>query len=136
MLLKTPASITILRGLLRAGPCVDVPVATVVPEDMVVPFVRIERVGGRPLNAVTDAPRFVIHVYAADGIDAEARALDILDHLEHGPWRSTDTESGHRLMGWRTETIMPLPDPDRPSLHRWQVMGALHISRLTSRTNL
>ena len=136
MLLKTPASITILRGLLRAGPCADVPVATVVPEDIRPVFVRIERVGGRPLNAVTDAPRFVIHIYASDGIDAEARALDILDYLERGGWSHTRAPSGHLLRGWRTETLMPLSDPDRPHLHRWQVMGALHISRLTSRTNL
>lgn len=136
MLLKTPASLSILRTILLDGPCAAVPVATSIPTELPAAFVRIERIGGRPLNAVTDQPRFLIHVYATDGIAAEALALDVLDHLEHGPWRSTDTASGHRLMGWVTETVMSLPDPDRPHLHRWQAMGALRISRLTSRTDL
>lgn len=136
MLLKTPASLSILRTILLDGPCADVPVATSIPAAMPAVFVRIERIGGRPLNSGTDAPRFLIHVYAADGIAAEALALDVLDHLEHGGWSHTRTESGHLLRGWSTETVMSLPDPDRPHLHRWQVMGALRISRLTSRTDL
>lgn len=135
MLLRTPASVTELRRLLLAGPCEGMRVATTVPKDVEAPFIRIERVGGRPENGITDAPRFIIHVYADDGIAAEAIATSILDHLEHGRWRTTRTPSGHMLRGWRTEIVMPLADPSRPHLHRWQVMGALRISRLTGRSN-
>ena len=136
MLLDTPSALAEFRSLLIAGPCADVPVATVVPADVAPPFIRIERIGGRPESTITDAPRMLVHVYDTDGIAAEQRATRILDYLEHGGWSHTRTESGHLLRGWRTETVMSLPDPDRPRLHRWQVMGAFRISRLISRTDL
>ena len=135
MLLKTPGAVAEFRRLLRVGPCADIPVSTSMPEDIAVPMVRIERIGGRPENAVTDAPRFIAHVYAGTGPAAEALANQILDYMESGGWSHTRTPSGHLLRGGRTEVVMPLPDPDRPRLHRWQVMGALRISRLTSRAD-
>ena len=128
---KTPPSIVELRRILLEGPCADIPVGTTYPASTTLPYVRIQRIGGRPENAVTDAPRFIIHVYADDGIVAEALALDILDWLDAGVWRSTRAASGHYRRGWRHETVMPLSDPDRPSLHRWQIHGALRLSRLT-----
>lgn len=133
MLLETPAALVELRTLLLAGPCADERVVTQIPRTIPDQLIRIERIGGRPESPITDAPRFIVHVYDVDGVAAEHRATRILDYLEHGGWSHTRTESGHLLRGWRTETVMPLLDPDRPHLHRWQVMGALRLSRLTSR---
>ena len=133
MLLDTPPALAEFRSLLLAGPCAGERVATAFPKDAPDRLVRIERIGGRPESTITDAPRMLVHVYDTDGIAAEQRATRILDYLEHGGWSHTRTESGHLLRGWRTETMMPLLDPDRPHLHRWQVMGAFRLSRLTSR---
>ena len=132
MYVRTPPSITEFRRLLRAGPCAEIQVSTEVPASIPATFVRLERIGGRPENMVTDAPRILVHVYATDGIVAEALALDIQDFLIAGRWRGTDTPSGHRRMGFTLESLMDLPDPDRPHLHRWQIIGLFRISRLTN----
>ena len=105
------------------------------PREVPSTFVRVERIGGRPESAITDAPRFIIHIYSESGVDAERMATLVLDYLERGGWSHTRTESGHLLRGWRTESVMPLLDPDRPDRHRWQVIGALRISRLRRTTS-
>lgn len=133
MQLETPPALAEFRTLLLHGPCAGQRVATQIPREMPDQLVRLQRIGGRPESDITDAPRILVHVYDVDDIEAERRANRILDYLEHGGWSHTRTKTGHLLRGWNTETVMPLQDPDRPHLHRWQVMGAFRLSRLTSR---
>lgn len=122
-----PALSTLRDVLMAAG--LGVKVVTTMPTKYELPLLRIERVGGRPENALVDAPRMLISVYAASSVEAEELANRLQDHLELGAWRSTRGRHGHRLFGWRPESVMTNPDPDRPDTHRVQIFGLLRLSR-------
>lgn len=105
-------------------------VVTQLPKEMPDTLIRIERVGGKPDNAVTDGGRFMVQVYARTDVEAGRLAGDILAALNDRFWRGTRTGRGHMLRGWAHESMMSLADPDRPGFARWQIMGRLQLSML------
>lgn len=124
-----PAPVEAFRELLLmlvAG----VSVSTQFPPGDRMPHVRLDFVGGRPSNAVTDSPRFGIQVYAADGVQAERLAGQIKTALMGRSWRGLRSSRGHMFKGWQFESIMKFDDPARPTLARWQILGRFDVSML------
>ena len=126
---RDPAPVTAMRELLISN-IAGLSVSTRYPREGKLPHVRLDYLGGRPVNRVTDGPRFGIQVYAKRGPEAERLTGQIKTLLAEGAWRGRRTSEGHMLRGWAHESMMSLADPDRPGFARWQIMGRLQLSML------
>lgn len=124
-----PAPVAAMREVLMVL-VAGLRVSTQYPADGRLPHVRLDYLGGRPENPITDGPRFGIQVYARNSTEAERVTGQVKAALMGLNQRSVRTSSGHKTRGWSFESVMDFPDPDRPTLARWQIMGRLGISML------
>lgn len=125
-----PPSTTILRDIIMSWNQ-EATVSTVIPKDVDNGFILVTRVGGGPRNVAVDEPRFTIHVYAPTSVEAEETALGLAQHLDAGAWK-TERFHGFRAKSFAIESIFPLTDPSRDTLHRWQITGRFLMSRLST----
>lgn len=124
-----PPSTAILRDIIKSWNT-EATVSTVIPKDVDGGFILVTRVGGGPRNTAVDEARFTIHVYAPTSVEAEETALSLAQHLDAGSWK-TQRFNGFRAKSFVIESIFPLTDPSRATLHRYQITGRFQMSRLT-----
>lgn len=135
MLVAYPAvsvAIALLEAKLPALQTETVFVSSIVPEHDVDRMVRVDRIHGAMKNMVTDDAFLLIECWVRTkpgvyngGTEAEILANHVRASLTDA---RSETHGGAFIRYWTDAGANSHPDPDRPSMVRWQVIGTLGLS--------
>ncbi|MGW4718877.1 hypothetical protein [Nocardia sp. NPDC004260] len=93
--------------------------------------VRVDRIHGAINKMVTDDAFMMIECWARQrpGVNGDVEAETLANHVRAVLLDSrSETHGGAFVRYWKDAGASTHPDPDRPSMVRWQVIGTLGLA--------
>lgn len=94
-------------------------------------MVRVDRLHGGMANMITDGPFMLFECWArpGPGVNGDIEAETLAGHVRAALIDArSETYGGCFVRYWHDAGCSPHPDPDRPSMVRWQVTGTLGLA--------